>query len=241
MDSYTPFCGDPPSASDVLGRWTFDPVLVAGLLIALGVIWGATQGAARRKAVIGWGIAALLFVSPLCAASMALFSARVLQHLLLTLVAAPLLAAGLRPRGIRPEGAASGFAALFWFWHLPGPYGLTFQSDLLYWTMHLSLLGAAMVFWSTVRINMPRQPISTSIALVATAAQMTLLAVMLVVSNTLWHGWHALTTATYGITAMGDQALAGALMWVAGGTIFTSLVAGLIFTYLSEKERAVTA
>ena len=90
MDNpYIPFCGAPPLPQDLWSRWLFDPVLIAGLLVlALALLWKARD---RRTAAAGWALVALLFISPLCAASMALFSARVTQHLLLTLVAAPLL------------------------------------------------------------------------------------------------------------------------------------------------------
>lgn len=226
MTEYVPFCGTPPLPSDLLARWTLDPVLLTGLAVALVAVLWTAQGPARRQPLLGWALVAVLFVSPLCAASMALFSARVAQHLLLTLVAAPLLS-GLLRRAPSPAIAAALFAVLFWVWHVPGPYAMTLRSDLAYWTMHLSLLGAAVLLWASLRRSVTHAPFATLLAVAATGAQMTLLSVLLIFSPRVWHPWHDLTTVPYGMTALGDQALAGALMWVAGGLILVTLVAGL--------------
>jgi putative membrane protein len=237
MDDYVPFCGTPPLPSELISRWTFDPVLLAGLAIALALVIRLTSGSARRQALGGWALVAILFVSPLCAASMALFSARVGQHLLLTLVAAPLLATMLR-RAPPPAFSAAVFAALFWLWHVPGPYALTLQSDLVYWAMHLSLLGAAVTLWASFRQSVETMPFATILSAAATSAQMTLLSVLLISSTRLWHPWHALTTGPFGMTALGDQVLAGALMWVAGGLIFSALVALLAYRYFALSRRS---
>src|SRR3546814_11413452 len=62
----------------------------------------------RRSSDLGLAILVLLFVSPLCALSSALFSVRVGHHVLLTAVAAPLLVWGL-PR-LRLRGTEIGRA-----------------------------------------------------------------------------------------------------------------------------------
>ena len=95
MDTaYIPFCGMPPLPTGLWHRWTLQPVLLVALAAWL---WFSLPGLRRagtpgRKAcyVAGWGLAALALVSPLCALSVALFSARASQHLLLLAVAAPL-------------------------------------------------------------------------------------------------------------------------------------------------------
>lgn len=234
MDPYVPFCGLPPTPVELMKRWTFDPWLIAALAVALMVIVLRTQGRGARPALIGWALVAVLFVSPLCAASMALFSARVAQHLLLTLVAAPLLAPLMRGRTMPPALAGILFGALFWLWHVPGPYALTLQSDLVYWAMHLSLLGAAIALWQALRTYVEHAPFATALTLAGTAAQMTFLSVLLIVAQDPWHPWHIATTVPYGMTATTDQALAGGLMWVAGGMIFATLVAALALRLLGR-------
>lgn len=232
MEPYIPFCGAPPLPGELWSRWTFDPFLLGGLALALALGLAAAED--RRRLLLGWSIAAALFVSPLCAASMALFSARVAQHILLTLVAAPILAAALPRLRLPALPLALLFAGLFWFWHAPAPYAATLRSDAVYWSMHLSLFGAALLLFSALFAALERG----LLALLFTAFQMTLYAVMIVVSPQVWHDWHLATTAPYGLSALADQQLAGALMWVAGGGLMLTIVAVMASRFLREEEAA---
>ncbi len=237
--TYIPFCGTPPVPQDLWSRWLFDPVLIAGLLVLASVLYFKARN--RSMAIAGWGLVAFLFVSPLCAASMALFSARVAQHVLLTLLAAPLLArAAPAPlRAVLP--AAVVFAVLFWFWHAPAPYAATLMSDRIYWAMHLTLLGSAWLLWSAVMASINTQPHLVVIGIALTAGQMTLLSALLVFARTLWHAWHLFTTAPYGLTPVADQQLAGAIMWTGGGALMLGAVALLVRVVLKPQERAMTS
>jgi Cytochrome c oxidase caa3 assembly factor (Caa3_CtaG) len=99
-----PYCGPPPSPGSLWLSWNLDPVLIGGLVAVLGLyvlgdlrLQRAGRGlGARQRAAFhsGWLITALALVSPLCALSVSLFAARVGQHMILTLLAAPLVAAG---------------------------------------------------------------------------------------------------------------------------------------------------
>ncbi|MGR3435920.1 MAG: cytochrome c oxidase assembly protein [Shimia sp.] len=234
---YVPFCGLPPAPDGLLARWTFDPVLLAGLTVVLGAM--IVGGRADRRAVAGWGLAAILFVSPLCALSIALFSARVAQHVLLILAAAPLLATAWPRRLVPPPAFAGGlFAVLFWVWHLPMPYAATLASDLVYWGMHLSLLGAAVALWASLRRAALERPLVALTTLAATAAQMTLLAVLLVLAPRSWHAWHAVPAMEWGLTPLADQQLAGAIMWIGGGALTTLAVYLLARRFVAASDPA---
>src|ERR1051326_3842643 len=92
-----PYCGAPPVPGHL--AWNTDPVLAVILLGCAAAYWLTT-----RKVPVpqrgqpcfwaGWTIAAFVFVSPLCNLSVALFSARVAQHVVLTTLVAPLLVLG---------------------------------------------------------------------------------------------------------------------------------------------------
>ncbi|MEL6565107.1 MAG: cytochrome c oxidase assembly protein, partial [Pseudomonadota bacterium] len=128
--------------------------------------------------------------------------------------------------------AAITFAALFWLWHSPVPYAATLRSDVVYWAMHLSLVGAAWWLASAILNAQHDRPGDAVLALAFTAAQMTLLSALLLFSGTAWHGWHALTATPYGLTALSDQQLAAALMWTGGGALMLLAVGLLTYRFV---------
>lgn len=230
MDPYIPFCGIPPLPSDLWTRWTFEPALIAGLLVAAAL--GYRFAADRLRFGVAWGLVALLFISPLCAASMALFSARVGQHILLTLVAAPVLAAALPRLNVPAMPFAIVFALLFWAWHAPAPYEATLESDLTYWAMHLSLFTTATALFVALRAAPERAVLAAAF----TGAHLTLYAMIVTLAPAPWHDWHVHTTAPFGLSALSDQQLAGALMWVSGGLLFLTVISRLAFSFLEKSD-----
>jgi putative membrane protein len=214
-----PFCGTPPIPGGV--AWTLDPWLLAGLALGLALLWPV---AARRRVLLGgWAVLALLLVSPLCNLSVALFSARVAQHVLILTLAAPLLALALPARRHGAAGlaaATAGFALALWAWHLPGPYAATFRSDLAYWAMQGSLLLAATWLWHGLLHGAAARPDAVLLAGLATAAQSGALGALLTFATRPLFAPHAGTTFAWGLTALEDQQLGGLLMWVPGGVAF---------------------
>jgi putative membrane protein len=166
---------------------------------------------------------AAVLLSPLCNLSVALFSARVAQHVLLLTVAAPLLALALPPRrmGAGALAAAAGaFALALWTWHLPGPYVLTFRSDLAYWAMQGSLVATAVLLWRGLLVGAAARPDLALLAGLATAAQTGALGALLTFAPRPLFAPHGLTTLAWGLTPLEDQQLGGLLMWVPGGLAF---------------------
>ena len=135
---WLPYCGEAPEPGALLGRWNGDPVLmllVAGFALLL---WRAAPD--RRGQVLTFSalaLAVLLFVSPFCALTSALFAARSAHHVLLTVLLAPILAmVPSRPLLGRLPGNLAVWTALaavtLWLWHAPGAYAAALSSDLLY-------------------------------------------------------------------------------------------------------------
>jgi putative membrane protein len=129
--------------------------------------------------VAGWLTLVVALVSPLHAWGNALFSAHMVQHELLMLVAAPLLIVGKPvaillsglPRGWAPALARFGkaepwrtvthlcshpaiawliHAIVLWAWHLPSLFQATLTSNLVHAAQHISFLGSALLFWWAV-------------------------------------------------------------------------------------------
>lgn len=162
-------------------------------------------------------VLAVAFVSPLCALSSALFSARVVHHILLVAVAAPLLAIALPARGRR--GITLPFVAstaVLWAWHLPIAYDAALASVPLYWVMQLSLLGTALLFWRAVLAE-GRSPVDRLGFVVAAFAQMGLLGALLTFAAVPLYAAHAFAPLAWGLTPLQDQALGGVIMWVPAG------------------------
>lgn len=222
--SALPYCGAPPSPGVLATRWNLDPVLIAALLAALVMFLVLRERRRDQTAcfVSGWTVGALALVSPLCALSVSLFAARVGQHVLLTLVAAPLVAAGFgRTRlSARPASAALLFAVAIWFWHAPIPYEATFHGDVVYWAMHVSLFGSALWLWSALIAARRSQAFEAAAAGLASSVQMGLLGALMTLAPHPFYAPHLLTTGAWGLAPLQDQQLGGALMWIPGCLIF---------------------
>ena len=168
----------------------------------------------RTAGLFAIGVLAVAFVSPLCALSVALFSARTLHHLLLIGVAAPLLAIACPTRLAPSPSVAFALATiLLWGWHLPAAYDAALANKALYWVMQASLLASAWAYWVAVRRADP----PLALALVgAGAAQMGFLGAILTFVARPLYATHLSTTVPFGIGPLADQQLAGLAMWVLG-------------------------
>jgi putative membrane protein len=252
--SVSPYCGMPPLPAELWQRWNLDPILIALLVIALGAYLVAARLADQAHSsdamlkracfVSGWLVGAAALISPLCALSVSLFSARVGQHMVLALVAAPLVLLGhsgpvyarlspsiadwlARRRLTRvitsAPAAAVLFAILLWIWHAPGPYDATFRSSSVYWLMHLSLFIGALMVWNVVLDRSPRGAIPALAVGAFTTIQMTFLGALITIAHDALYLPHAATTAAWGVTPLTDQQLGGLIMWVPACTVFVGV------------------
>lgn len=230
-----PYCGLPPHPGELLARWNLDPILI-GALVAVWADYifaaGRWEWPRRWAFHLGWGLTALFLLSPLCRLSVSLFSARIAQHMLLAMAAAPLIALGLprtsgRGLGHNPVAAAAVFTAALGYWHTPEPYALTFQSTPIYWLMHLSLYGSALWFWRSLWARDLRLAPAAGGIGIASAGMAMIGAVLTFAPQPLFEP-HWLTTAAWGLTPLEDQQLGGVLMWIPAGVLMAAaLVAGL--------------
>lgn len=230
-----PYCGAAPLPSDWLTQWNLDPGVLALLLAGAFVLKSAGSGI---PAWIGLASLFLLFVSPLCALSSALFSIRVTHHIVLTALTAPLLAFALPHARGRLAAWTLAHAAIFWAWHMPQAYALALANDAIYWAMQASLLGSAICLWRAVRGASAPAAVA---ALLATMVQMGLLGALLTFSGTPLYSWHAATTQAWGLTPLADQQLAGLIMWVPGSGLYLAAALWLANGWLGERQRPAAA
>ena len=239
---WMPYCGAAPVPAELATRWNLDPVLIAVLGLAALYCWRMTNSAAdRRTLAAAIGLCVLLFISPWCALTSALFSARSAHHVALTAAVAPLLAlAWPASLGAKKPSVLLWLplsAITLWLWHAPALYEAALSSTLVYWLMQGSLLGTAVGFWLAVR----RAPDTTAIAaLLGYMVQMGLLGALLTFGPSAIYAPHAHTTQPWGLTPLEDQQLGGLLMWIVGGIVYlgTALVR---LQRLLERETAHAA
>ena len=205
------YCGMPPLPEEIWTRWNVDPILIAAL-VALAALAGRNRPGQLAVAVLF-----VAFVSPLCALSSALFSARVVHHVLLVAIATPLLAMAYPVRRSGPIGVPFAVATVvLWLWHLPSAYDLALSHVGVYWLMQLTLLGSAVWFWRAVFAS-DRPPVDALLFVVAGFSQMGLLGALLTFAPAPLYEAHALAPLEWGMTALSDQQLGGLIMWVPAG------------------------
>ena len=240
--TWLPYCGPAPTPAEWLGRWNLDPVLLValGLGLALAVRSARLRGEPAWPAWAGFAVLVALFVSPFCALTSALFSARVFHHVALTAVAAPLLARALpAPQAMRAGGLmvpAGVHAIAFWLWHAPPAYSWALSNNVAYWLMQGSLLCSAVVLWWAIR----RAAVPSGVAvLLFTMVHMGLLGALLTFAGSPLYAPHLTGPVAWGYTPLEDQQLAGLIMWAPGAALYLGAAMALLGRWLAAAERPV--
>ncbi|HTR11619.1 MAG TPA: cytochrome c oxidase assembly protein [Paraburkholderia sp.] len=228
------YCGPAAIPEDLWLRWNTDPWLLAALA-ALACVIATGRSADARAGWVALALMAVVFVSPLCALSSALFSARVTHHIILIAAVAPLLARAfplphLPSPPLVPVVAAH--AVIVWLWHAPGLYTWGLATVPAWWLMQTTLLGSAWLMWRSI-LAPTVQTGAALMALVSTIGQMGLLGALIVFSPRPLYVVHFNSTAAWGLTPLADQQLAGLLMWVLA--MIPYLAVGLWITWSSLR------
>ena len=255
-------------------RWQTDPVLVGGLLtfaVVYGLLIGPLRarlapGAAfpKRQAVYFYTALTVFYLaegSPLHdLAEIYLFSAHMLQHLLLSYVVALLLILGmpiwiLRPlllnRVVKPVAqvmtqpvvAAVVFSLFFSGWHFPAVYEGALQSNLLHHTEHLIFIGTALLMWWPLFSPLPELPRLSNVGqlfyLFALPFGQFLVAALLTFSTRVIYPSYAAAPRLFGLSALGDQQLGGAIMKFVGFIVFGIPLVLAFFRWYRLENAAV--
>jgi putative membrane protein len=164
-----------------------------------------------------------------------LFSAHMVQHLLLMFVTAPLWAIGMPgwlidriiPRTMvgvvrrlaNPALAFAVFIGVMVFWHIPVMYGLAQTNESIHVFEHLTFLGAALVGWWPVAgppsspIPKPDPPIRV-LYLFLLAIPCSALSAILTFARAPLYPFYVTPFHPFGIDALQDLHLGGLFMWL---------------------------
>jgi putative membrane protein len=190
----------------------------------------------------------------------AVFSAHMVQHLLLTLVVPPLLIAGTPPfladallapflsrkvaavlvRALtRPLMALAAWSVALFAWHLPGPYAIALGSHPLHFVQHATLVAAALLAWWPVASpsrRLPALPYAAQILyLFAFGIPMTVVAAMIAGAEQRLYPFAALSAGVSGLTPLDDQRLGGILMWVPAAIVPLLAFTVVFFRWVSDE------
>ena len=247
----------------LLTEWSLQPAL--GLLAATAVllVWAARRHprwpAHRTVAgLAGLGALAVALGSGIDARGDELLSVHMVQHALLSLVAAPLLvlaapvrlALGTLPRTERknlaralhspparllshPVAGLVLFAGTLLVVHVPAVYDGALQDPVLHGVEHAALFWSAIALWAPVIAADPLPhhpgPLTRFAVLAAAMGVMGVLGAAIAVAGG--------PVYTHYAPDLGDQRLAGGIMWIGGmGTVLPAMLL-LVFGALMAEER----
>ena len=242
-------------------RWDWHASVVIGLAL-LGGLYAYLGGlAAPRRRVLALGAAlgvlGVALNGPLHNLSDGyLFSAHMVQHLLLTLVFPPLLLYGapvwvVRPllgpgwvlrvahRATRPLAAGALFSAPITLWHVPQFYEAALEHHPLHIVQHLVFIATAVIMWWPILSPVPELPRANYptqlIYLFALGLPMALAGALITLSERVLYPFYAAAPRVWGLTPLADQQLGGLLMWVVG-TIYLWVAASVVWFRWAARE-----
>ena len=261
----------------ILIAWTFDPTVVAGLLgsgvlYARGVrrVWRVRRSDRRlvRHAACFLGGLVVLYValqSPIDTYADVRLSVHMIQHLLLTMVAAPLLVLGapvtlvlraatpafrrrwlvplLRSRALRkltgPVVSWAQFALVLWVSHFSPLYEAALRSTGVHAMEHLLYVASAVLFWSPVVGVEPRpKPLShpgRMLYMFLAMPQMSFLGLAMWGTSRVLYPSYQVAL---GSAALADQRLAGTIMGSTGMLVMVPALGMVLLDWLAREERA---
>lgn len=202
---------------------------------------------------LGTLIALIALISPLhILADNYLFSAHMVQHMLLMFAAAPLWVIGTPPWFIKvllpftwmqvafykvtkPLIAFAIFNGVMWLWHIPRFYNAALESPIIHGLEHVLFLVTAIIGWwpvlgsfGTGRISPPGKIADLFLGLLSCTA----LAGLITLSPAVLYSGYGENATLLGITSLLDQQIGGVIMWVSGDMVYVLLISTLFLRWL---------
>ena len=185
-----------------------------------------------------------------------LFSAHMVQHLLLTMVVTPLLLAGtpawmLRPlfasrvigplarRLTRPAACFLIFNVTLVLWHLPPLYNLAMASHAVHIVQHLCFLGAStFLWWPFLGPLVEQRPPYAARMLygVLLMFPMSIIGMYLTYADRILYPAYEGAPRIWGITPLEDQLIGGLIMWIPGNLLLIGLLSVVFFRWVAAHE-----
>ncbi len=222
--------------------------------------WSAEPVSGRRKASYLGAVAIIFFAlnGPLHTLSDEyLFSAHMVQHMLLMLVMPPFLIMGVPPWLIRkamerrwvertgralthPVVAYLAYNIVFIGWHVPRMYNWALVNHDLHIVQHLTFMAVAVMMWWPVVNPLPElERIPTGPLLMmyvfAVGIPSTLVSAFITLSDHVFYPWYAVAPRVTSLSPLDDQRLGGLIMWIPGMLIFWVAISAVFFRWAKDE------
>lgn len=191
-----------------------------------------------------------------------LFSAHMVQHLLLNLVWAPLTVLGLPPwlveaalrvPSVRRVSDFFGrlpvkfvvYNGVLYFWHIPYMYDLALRVHNWHIVEHLGFMTTSVIAWFGLLCSAPSLPrshrFSQMLYLFCMTLPMKLLGAIITLADSPIYTGYLAAPRIWGISPMLDQEYGGLLMWLPGGIVLWSSMIYVFSQWIKEEkaERAL--
>jgi putative membrane protein len=248
-------------------EWSIHPSTVIGLAVLGAVyLWRARAASATQPIS---GLRKISFFSALFVIFAALngpihdlsdtylFSAHMVQHLMLTMAMPPLLIAGvpgwmIRPllgnriigaiarRVTRPITCYVIFNLVIAGWHLPVFYNAAMDHHAIHIIEHLMFMVAAVLMWWPLTSQLPELPRLAYPGQMLYSFLMTLpmsvVAVYISMADEVLYPHYASAPRIFPLSPMDDQLLGGLIMWIPGGLIFMLIMSVIFYKWSARGE-----
>ena len=189
------------------------------------------------------------------------YSVHMVQHLMLSMVVAPLLILGtpawLMRRLLRPPGflrilrtltrflpALLIFNVVLVFSHWPYMVNASLNSGLVHFSLHSLLFVSSLIVWLPIVSPLPEiprlVPVVRMLYLFAWSVVPTIPASFLTFGSSPLYKFYEHVPHLYGLSTLADQQLAGLIMKIGAGLLLWMIIAVVFFRWASEEEKVNT-
>lgn len=254
-----------PIASLSWWRWSIHPSTAIGIT-ALGALYIWASRTLRRDPTVAQKV---FFISGLLVMFATLngpihdlsddylFSAHMVQHLLLTLAVPPLLLAGTPGWMLRPLLSRSAIApvarfftragmcfvvfnVVFAVWHLPPFYNAAMANHGLHILEHLMFMAAAVLMWWPLMSQLPEFPRlaypGQMLYSFLMSIPMSIVAVYIAMADHVLYPAYSAAPRVLPLSPLEDQLLGALIMWIPGGIIFIVIMTVVFFKWNARGE-----
>lgn len=252
-----------------LTQWNLDPSILIGTALIIGGYLYAIGPLRRRydfekvrrgqvfAFLLGMIIMFLALVTPLDELGDSyLFSAHMVQHLLITIVGPPLLLLGTPEWFLRPIVRNPAlfriakfmtmpiicfalFNTDFWLWHAPPLYNATLENETIHILEHLTFIIFGVLNWWPIfspSKDLPRLSLGgqvlylffSGMPTVALGAGLTFLPPL--------YAPYIHAPRVWGISPATDQQLGGLIMWIPGNILYIIIMSALFIRWMQQQE-----